>query len=594
MYTNKIKFKEVCFVSNIKLSKKAIAGITAAAILLVFILSSCIYVFADSKIYSRVTCAGVKLSGMTEKQAAEALRKNFGDDPAAGKINLSLDGEKKSLFTDDIDVEYSYEKSAEEAYKFGREGGGFHRYTSVLGSLFKGHQIPLYFKYDEEKLDKAIDNLLEGIGTPVEEYSYKIEDGKLLVTNGKPGDMPNRDDIKAKILETIGKREFGEELKFKKEKRLPKEFNEEDLYKEVHKEAKDAEYAKEDGEVVIKDPVYGVDFDKKRAKSIIKDNKDYGKTFEIPADITEPELTKEKAEERLFTQTLGSYKTNYNSGDVSRSSNIALAASLVNNTVLLPGEEFSYNGTVGERTAANGFKMAHVYMNNEVADGLGGGICQVSSTLYCAVLYANIEVTERTCHQLPVTYVPLGQDATVDYGNIDFKFKNNTDYPIKIVTSAGGGLAEASILGYREVDEKVELYPVRTGTVAATVKEEPDDTLPLGEKKVEKQGSDGCTVELYKTVTKNGTTSERTLVSRSTYSGGKTIVKVGTKKPDENPEKTPEPSATPAQPTPTPALPPATPAPQQTLQPDLVEPQTPSTEGLMTPDQLAQAAASVE
>ena len=589
--------------SNIKLSKKMIAIIAAAAILFVFIVSSCIYVFAGSKIYARVTCAGVKLSGMTEKQAEEALRGQFGEDPAAGKIKISLDGVQKSLITDDIGVSYSYEKSAEEAYNFGRQGNGFRRYFTALGSLFAGHEIPLYFEYDEEKLDKAIDEMLEGVGTPVEEFSYEVRDGKLYVTNGKPGDMPNKDDIKASILETIGKRSFGEELEFEKEERLPKEYTEEDLYKEVHKEIKNAEYVKEGNEIKITEAQYGIDFDKKRAKDIIKKNPDYGKTFEIPAEITEPELTTEKAEERLFSKTLGSYKTNYNSGDVSRSSNIALAASLVNNTVLMPGEEFSYNGTVGERTAANGFKMAHVYMNNEVADGLGGGICQVSSTLYCSVLYANLEVTERTCHQLPVSYVPLGQDATVDYGNIDFKFKNNTDYPVKIVTSAGGGVAQAAILGYRDIDEKVELYPVRTGTVAATVKEEPDDTLPLGEKKIEKQGSDGCTVDLYKTVTKNGVTGERTLVSRSTYSGGKTIVKVGTKKPDENePDKTPEPSQIPEQVTDqaqapseeAPALPPATPAPQQTLQPDLVQPQTPSSEGLMTPEELIQAAGAVE
>lgn len=580
MCTNKIKIKEVWIVSNKKHSKRLIAIISIAAALVLLIAASCVYVFADSKIYSRVSCADISLSGMTADQAAGALKNKYGEEPAAGKIQLLLDGKERFLYTDEIGIKYSYDKTAAQAYMFGREGNVFTRFGAVIGTLFTGHDLPLAFDYDEKLLDEAITKMLEGIGTPVTEYSYEVKDGKLYVTNGVPGDMPNSDDIKKSILDTAGNRSFDVVLEFDKEKRSPKKLTAEDLYNELHGEAKDAEFVKMGKEVTVTESSYGIDFDKKRAKDIINDNSDYGKTFEIPAEIVEPALTKEMAEARLFTQTLGSYKTNYNSGDVSRSSNIALAASLVNDTVLMPGEEFSYNGTVGERTPANGFKIAHVYMNNEVADGIGGGICQVSSTLYCAALYANLEITERTCHQLPVTYVPLGQDATVDYGNIDFKFKNNTQYPIKISESAGGGSVYASILGYRDVEEKVELYPVRTGTVAPTVTEVPDDTLELGEKKVEKEGSAGSTVDLYKTVTKNGVTGERTLVSRSTYAGGKSIVRVGTKKPEEKtpePVPTTSPEQTPPPDAPLTTPPPATPVPQQTLQPTLM-PQLPPIE----------------
>ena len=562
--------------SNKKHSRKMIALISAAAVLVIAASVSCVYVYSSSKIYSRVSCTDVSLSGMSANQAEEALKSRYGEEPPAGKINLLLDGKERSLYTDDIGVKYSYDKTAAQAYMFGREGNIFRRLGTVIGTLFTGHNMPLFFDYDEKLLDDAIASMLEGIGTPVTEYSYEVRDNKLFITNGTPGDMPNSDDIKKNILEAVGKRSFDAVLEFDKEKRIPKRLTAEELYSELCGDAKDAEFVKIGNDVSVTEHRYGIDFDKKRAKDIINDNQEYGKTFEIPAEIKMPALTTEMAKDRLFTKTLGSYKSNYNSGDVSRSSNIALAASLVNNKVLMPGEEFSYNDTVGERTPSAGFKIAHVYMNNEVADGIGGGICQVSSTLYCAALYANLEITARTCHQLPVTYVPLGQDATVDYGNIDFKFKNNTPYPLKISASAGGGTVYASILGYKDVDEKVELYPVRTGTVAPSVTEEPDDTLPIGEKKVEKEGSSGCTVETYKTVTKDGVTGERTLVSRSTYAGGKTIVKVGTKKPEE---KTPEagdaPSASQTPATAMPTLPPATPAPSQTLQPTLM-PQLPN------------------
>jgi vancomycin resistance protein YoaR len=113
--------------------------------------------------------------------------------------------------------------------------------------------------------------------------------------------------------------------------------------------------------------------------------------------------------------------------------NIALAAKKIDGVILNPGEEFSYNGTVGQRTESAGFKKAGAYANGKVVQELGGGICQVSSTLYCAVLYANLEITDRTCHYFPVDYLPSGLDATVSWKSPDFKFKNNRDYPIKLV-----------------------------------------------------------------------------------------------------------------------------------------------------------------
>ena len=168
-------------------------------------------------------------------------------------------------------------------------------------------------------------------------------------------------------------------------------------------------------------------------------------------------------------------------------------------------------------------------MNNEVVDGIGGGICQVSSTLYCATLYANMEIVTRTNHQLPVSYVPLGQDATVDYGNIDFKFKNDTGYPLKVAADGSGGTVTVSLLGYRDDTVKVEVTPVRISTIPSPATVEQDPSLPQGERKIVKKGADGCVVETYKTVTVNGVKGEKKLTSKSTYAATKRIVKVGTK-----------------------------------------------------------------
>lgn len=497
-------------------------------ILLLSVILSSVYVYATKNVFKGVSCAGVSLEGMDALQVEEAIRNAVARDYQQKDIRLSLDGQKKNIKAEEFEVKYDFEKTASEVVRYGREGNFFERVSKALGALFSGYDQEICISYNKEKLSDCVERAIDGIGTPVKEYSYEIEGDNFYIINGEPGDMANSDDVCNEILRAIKHYRFDEELVFEKETRNPKDVDIDALHTELSGMAQDAYYVCAAGEVTIEPHRYHVDFNKDEAKKIASQNKEYGKKYSIPAMITAPKMTQKQAEERLFTQVLGKYKTTFNQGDVSRSSNIELAAKLINGTVLMPGEEFSYNTIVGKRTQEAGFKVAHVYMNNEVADGIGGGICQVSSTLYCAVLYANLEVLERVNHQLTVSYVPAGQDATVDWGNIDFKFKNSTEYPIRINTHAEGGTMYSSIEGYREIREDVELIPVRVASVPPTVVEEKDPTLPLGERKEEKVGSAGTVAELYKVVTINGVASPRTFVSKSTYASGKTIVKVGT------------------------------------------------------------------
>lgn len=513
-----------------KFSAKIFFIILAALLVLCAAFAST-YVLANKTVYRGVECCGAELGGLTAQEAEAALRRRFGDDMAPGKIKLDLAGVKREIFTDEFGVVYSFEKTAEDAAAFGRSGNFFKRCGDAMTALFKGYNLPAAFTLDEEKLLSRVNEMLEGTGTPVTEHSFEVRDGKFFVKNGTPGDMPDSEEIMNGIKKAAGERNFDSTLEFSKKTRQPKKLTAEKLYEEAFSAVCDASYKKEGSTVVVVPHKYGIDFNKKEAEDIIKQHTEYGEEFQIPAKIEAPSLLYEDAKAKLFAQTLGSYKSNFNSGDRSRSSNIYLAAKLINDVILMPGDVFSYNDTVGERSAARGFKVAHVYMNNEVVDGIGGGICQVSSTLYCATLYANMEIVTRTNHQLPVSYVPLGQDATVDYGNIDFKFKNNTGYPLKVAAEGAGATVTVSILGYRDNTEKVEVTPVRISTISPAVTEEPDPTLPRGERKIVKKGADGCVVETYKTVTVNGVKGARTLTSKSTYSATKTLVRVGTKPP---------------------------------------------------------------
>ena len=133
--------------------------------------------------------------------------------------------------------------------------------------------------------------------------------------------------------------------------------------------------------------------------------------------------------EEAFPDRLATYSTTYNASNYNRSTNLRLSASKINGVILMPGEEFSYNKTLGQRTAAAGYKPAGAYVGGKVVNEYGGGICQTSSTLYNTVLLANLEVTSRTNHCYVSSYVPISRDATVSWGTLDFKFKNNRKNP---------------------------------------------------------------------------------------------------------------------------------------------------------------------
>ena len=171
-----------------------------------------------------------------------------------------------------------------------------------------------------------------------------------------------------------------------------------------------------------------------------------GETLTVQADIQQPEVTAADLKAVLFRDVLGEAKTHV-SGSAGRIGNVKLSAQIINGLVLNSGETFSYNGSVGKRTADRGFKPAPAYVKGETVDEIGGGICQTSSTLYLACLLSNLEITERYAHRYVPAYIAWGMDATVSWGGPDYKFTNNTLYPVKIVTKYEKGYLTVQILG---------------------------------------------------------------------------------------------------------------------------------------------------
>ncbi|MDD2586720.1 MAG: VanW family protein [Syntrophomonadaceae bacterium] len=195
---------------------------------------------------------------------------------------------------------------------------------------------------------------------------------------------------------------------------------------------------------------------------------------------------------------LSTYATWYNVNEIDRSHNLYLAASSINGYVLAPGQTFAFNKIVGPRTVGTGFRDAMVIVGEKFEPGLGGGICQVSSTLYNACLLAGLEIVERHNHGLAIAYVPLGLDATVAYGLQDFKFRNNTDYPIYIHSSAGRGKLTINIYGHLDYKKSIKLSHVVDRVIDFQEITEMRPELQPGETKVEHGGVPGYVVRSFR------------------------------------------------------------------------------------------------
>lgn len=306
------------------------------------------------------------------------------------------------------------------------------------------------------------------------------------------------------------------------------------IEKEVNKDPINAKLTKAGGAFNVSQHQSGrkIAKDKLEKDVLSKINGEIEADIEVEAPIEEikPTITADKL--KTVNAMISSFSTSYGAiSSPQRANNIQKATASINGTILMPGDTFSFNGIVGERTEARGYQGAPVIVGNKVESGLGGGICQVSSTLYNAILRANLKSIERAHHTLPSSYVPLGRDATVDWGNIDYKFKNTLNYPIYIEAYATGGNVIFSVYSNNQLTSKSyditsEVYE----TIPATTQTVQDSTLPEGQQEVVQKTYTGYKVKVYKNTYQNGKFMDKELVSNDFYRPVNGVIKVGTKK----------------------------------------------------------------
>lgn len=498
-------------------------------LLLLLLLFSTIFALChiqNNTLISGISINGVDVSKLSKEEAIQKVSSAIYE--KLGKpITLKHGDFETTVFAEQFDVTFDATKAVDLAYKIGRDGNIFQNNFTILASLFTKTDISPNFSYSDETLDSLIKEIETNLPDRMVEPSYYIDGNHLIITRGMNGVEIDNAQLKAQIIYCLNNLDCTDFIEIPVVSKTAQSIDINTIHSEIYKAAQDAYYTT--NPYVVHPHVNGIDFaiTMEEAVAMLAEEKD---SYTIPLKVLSPKVTTNQIGTEAFPNLLGSYSTTYSTSNANRSTNIRLAASKINGIVIMPGETFSYNQVVGKRTAAAGFKSAAVYSNGEVTTGIGGGICQVSSTLYNAVLYANLEIVERTNHGFNPGYVSAGRDATVSWGGPDFKFKNNRNYAIKIVCSGSGGKIYFQIFGLKtDNDYEVEIQSSVVQSIAYKTVYQNDSSLAKGKSKVIQSGSNGCKSEAYKILKKNGKVISKTLLSRDTYNPHNKIVAVGTK-----------------------------------------------------------------
>ncbi len=392
----------------------------------------------------------IDIGGMTLEEAIAVLKEDAQIRKKASGFTVSYkDNEYKIDVSNALTLDY--ENAAREAFHIGHSGF-ITRGAARLKAYFAGNHIehpPV--TEDSEALHEQIKaSGLLSAATPAKD-TYKIENEKLILTAGA-AKKPDTDKLSKELLSAVQTRSFGQVIS------CPSASNDtanlEQVYREVYTPPANAtldpgkDYA-------IKEAVTGVDFNLENAKKLLAETKK-GEIVKIDLIYTYPQIDAQNLKEHLFIDDLSSYTTIV-TGRSNRLTNVKLAAEKCDGQILLSGEEFSFNNTVGEQNAKNGFKTAGATLNGKPVQAYGGGICQVSSTIFAAALYANLEIVERWEHDYVSSYIDAGMDAAVAWNELDFRIANNTLYPLILDVDDEDGYLTVTIRGTKTDDAVVDI-----------------------------------------------------------------------------------------------------------------------------------------
>lgn len=495
---NTTEFKPIENTEEAKTNKSDVLVIFGILLAIVILLVTVIYgTFSimtekSTTIAKGVYIKNIDVSGLTKEQAKEKIN-NYISSVIPEEIKLTHNGFETSLSTSQLSIYFNTDEAVNMAYNIGKTGNIFQKNLTILQTRLSKTIIDPGFSIDMDQLKKDLEDISSKLPDKIIESSCYIDGNKLIITKGKAGKTVKVDDSAKYIKQAINDLKIeNNSLELLTEDSTPKEIDLDAVYNEIHKEPVNAYYSQ--NPYVVHPSENGMDFSitLDEAKNMLKEEKD---EYVVPLKVLYPSVTTNMIGTEAFPDLLSEFSTKYAASNKNRTTNLILAAKKINGTVLMPGETFSYNKVVGARTIQAGYKEAPIYVSGRVEDGIGGGICQITTTLYNAIVYANLDIVERSNHQFVPSYAGPSRDATVVYGAIDFKFKNNRDYPIKIACSVSGGIANFKIWGLKsDNDYEVQISSRTTGKTSTAIYS-----------------------EAYKILKKNGNVVSTTLLSKDTY-----------------------------------------------------------------------------
>ena len=486
----------------------------------------------NSKIINGVSVKNIDISNLTKEDAIKRLTQALNKE-LNSEINLSYGKDYNvTLKPEQIEFIYDIRDSVENAYKVGRKGNVLiDNYTIVYTALF-GKNLKISYSYNGELLNQFVEDIRAKLPGIVIEPTYYIENDNLFVNKGIDGIELKKEDLRKQIIISILERDvskitegFKQKIEIPIEMAIASSIDIKRIQSEIYREPQNAYFQTEPYKIYP--DIDGIDLvmSINEAQALVdKENKD---EYKFALKITKAEISVDDLGKEAFPYLISRYSTKYDASNRNRSTNLKIAAEKINGKVLMPGEEFSFNKIVGKRTVEAGYKEAAIYADGGVVDGLAGGICQISSTLYNSVLMANLQIAERRNHTFTTSYVPAGRDATVVWGTTDFRFINSRTYPIKIEATVNNGIVEFKIYGMQEeVEYEVKILPVRTKSIPYITSYEEDATIFPGQQIVKQAGHAGCKVTTYKELRINGEIVFKEPISNDTYKPMRAIIKV--------------------------------------------------------------------
>lgn len=484
----------------------------------------------NENIINNVYASGIDISKKS-KEEAKALIEEHLDAYKNKEITLAMGNKSYKVSADALGFDLSnIDEVIEEAYNYGRSGNFLANNYTILLSNFTNKNINLVYVIENEPFNDVIADITTENEATVVNDNYEVSGDTLIIKKGQDGLTIDTDTLLENLVENIinvSGESQNIEVPIIEAKAEKLDFD--NVYKEVCTEVENASFTSGENFTIIPEK-YGVTFDLGKAKEMYDSLENSG---EMTVDLVkiEPTVKVEDLDAQLYKDVLGTFSTKYSASEKNKTKNMQTASNKINGVVLYPGSEISFNKIAEERTTANGYASASSYDTGKYASTVGGGVSQVSSTLYNAVLRANLNVTEREKHEIYIAFVEPSLDAAVNNDKLDFKFVNNRNYPIKIVSEMKNGVITINILGIKEENEPIiEIESKITTTNEYEVIKENDSNLEIGTIRVTQSGVNGYVSEAYKIV-KNASGDEvsRNLISKDEYATINQIEKVGTK-----------------------------------------------------------------